>query len=87
MLSPLLFNLYLEEALKSKELLWKAASSQRLMAYADDLVIQGKDLGEIEKLVIELETLDGDWNLTVNHAKSEILAISETDKGPVKGIR
>ena len=26
-LSPLLFNIYLEEALKTKELLWKAASS------------------------------------------------------------
>jgi len=67
-LSPLLFNLYLEEALKTKEHLWKAATSQRLLAYADDLVLQGKDLAEIEQLVIELESLDEDWSLTVNHA-------------------
>ena len=83
-LSPLLFNMYLEEALKTKELLWQAATSQRLLAYADDLVIQAKDLKDIEILVTELESLDEAWNLTVNHAKSEILAIKETDETPIR---
>ena len=56
-LSPLLFNLYMEEALKTKGLLLKAATSQRLLAYADDLVIQGKDLTEMEQLIFELEKI------------------------------
>jgi hypothetical protein len=86
-LSPLLFNLYLEEALKTKELLWQAASSNRLLAYADDLVLQGKDLEEIEQLVDELESLDKDWNLTVNHSKSEVLAVNEADTKIIRGIK
>ena len=57
------------------------------MAYADDLVIQGKDLGELGNLISELESLDKDWNLTVNHSKSEILAVKENDNGPIKEIK
>jgi hypothetical protein len=34
-LSPTLFNVYLEEALKSKTLLWQAAQRGNLLAYAD----------------------------------------------------
>ena len=57
------------------------------MAYADDLLIQGKDLEELGNLINELEGLDEVWNLTVNHSKSEILALNETDMSPVKGIK
>ena len=57
------------------------------MAYADDLVIQGKDLDELGNLISELESLDKDWNLTVNHSKSEILAVKENDDRLIKEIR
>ena len=57
------------------------------MAYADDLVIQGKDLDELEILITELEGLDNVWNLTVNHSKSEILAVNENDMSTVKRIK
>ena len=57
------------------------------MAYADDLVIQGKDPEELRNIITELEGLDEVWNLTVNHSKSEILAVNETDMSPVKGIK
>ena len=57
------------------------------MAYADELVIQGKDLEELGNLINELEDLDEVWNLTVNHNKSEILVVNETDMSPVKGIK
>jgi hypothetical protein len=86
-LSPLLFNLYMEEALKTQEHLWRAATSQRLLAYADDLVIQGKDLAEIEEFIVELERLDEDWSLTVNHAKSEVLAVNDKDVTIVRRIK
>ena len=57
------------------------------MAYADDLVIQGKDLNELEQLISELESLDSDWSLTVNHSKSEILAANENDGSIIKGVK
>ena len=86
-LSPLLFNVYLEEALRTKERLWQAAISGRLMAYADDLVIQVKDLAELEAVIIDLEDLSGVWNLKINHSKCEILAHKEADLTiRVKGI-
>jgi hypothetical protein len=86
-LSPLLFNVYLEEALRTKERLWQAATSGRLMAYADDLVINGRDLGDLEAIVADLEELNDNWNLKINHSKREILAHKETDLTiPVKGI-
>ena len=56
------------------------------MAYADDLVIQGEDTEELGDLIIELESLDEVWNLTVNHSKSEILAVNETIVSPIRGI-
>ena len=77
----------MEEALRTKERLWQAATSGRLMAYADDLVICGKDLAELEVFIEDLEELNGDWNLKINHGKCEILAHKETDLTlPVKGI-
>ena len=57
------------------------------MAYANDLVIQGRDLEELGSIVNELEGLDEIWNLTVNHSKSEILAVNETDMSPLKEIK
>ena len=86
-LSPLLFNIYLEGALQSKERLWKAATSDRLMAYADDLVIQGKDLSELETLIADLEDLDKDWNLKINHNKSEILGNPEGELLTTRGVQ
>ncbi len=86
-MSPLLFNVYLEEALRSKERLWKAATSDRLLAYADDLVIQGKDIDELGEIISDLEGLDKDWNLKVNHNKSEILSQHVEELRTVRGVR
>ncbi len=63
------------------------ATNGRLLAYADDLVIQGKDLAELRAIIGDLEELNNDWNLKINHGKCEILAHKETDLTlPVKGI-
>jgi hypothetical protein len=50
-------------------------------------VIASRDLTEAELLIEELESLDEGWSLSINHAKSEILAISDTDAAPVRRIK
>ena len=56
-LSPVLFNVYLEEALGSSELLRKVRSRGDLLAFADDMLIMSNEREEIERTIHELACL------------------------------
>ena len=71
-LSPFLFNIYLEEAILSNSVLRDLALKGKLLAYADDLAIAG-DWQTVANAIDALLTLEGPYNLLVNKRKSEIL--------------
>jgi hypothetical protein len=56
-LSPVLFNVYLEEALNSSELLQGMRRRGDLLAFADDMLVMSSQKGEIEKAITELASL------------------------------
>ena len=50
-LAPMLFNVYLEEALKSNDHTWRYFTQDRGLAYADDLMMKTSSLKEIELII------------------------------------
>ena len=72
-LSPVLFNVYLEEALKSSNKLEEMRRRGDLLAFADDMLVMSNSQSEIEMVINELATLNVRWNLRLNKKKSEIL--------------
>ena len=72
-LSPVLFNVYLEEAIKSSKKLDEVRSRGDLLAFADDMLVMSNSQGEIEQIINELTSLQVKWNLKLNKRKSEIL--------------
>ena len=72
-LSPVLFNVYLEEALKSSRKLEDLRRRGDLLAFADDMLVMSNSQRDIEMVVEELATLNTNWNLRLNKKKSEIL--------------
>ena len=72
-LSPVLFNVYLEEALKSSRKLEDMRRRGDLLAFADDMLVMSNSQSEIEMVVEELATLNTNWNLRLNKKKSKIL--------------
>ena len=72
-LSPVLFNVYLEEALKSSDKLEEIRRRGDLLAFADDMLVMSNSQSEIEMVIEELATLNVKWNLRLNKKKSDIL--------------
>jgi len=73
-LSPVLFNVYLEEAIKSSKKLDEVRSRGDLLAFADDMLVMSNNIHEIEQIINELTSLQVKWNLKLNKKKSEILS-------------
>ena len=78
-LSPVLFNVYLEEALNSSELLQGMRRRGDLLAFADDMLVMSSQKGEIEKAITELASLQLKYNLRLNKKKSEILTAEKEE--------
>ena len=72
-LSPVLFNVYLEEALKSSKKLVGLIRRGDLLAFADDMLVMSNCQHEINEVIEELAKLNLEWNLRLNKKKSEIL--------------
>jgi hypothetical protein len=72
-LSPVLFNVYLEEAIRSSAKLDGVRSRGDLLAFADDMLVMANSQAEIEQIINELTALQVKWNLKLNKKKSEIL--------------
>ena len=84
-LSPVLFNVYLEEALKSSEKLEEVRRRGDLLAFADDMLVMSNNQHELEMIVNELTKLTSNWNLRLNKKKSEILTSENLIK--IGGVR
>ena len=72
-LSPVLFNVYLEEALKSSQKLEEVRKRGDLLAFADDMLVMTNNQSELTMIIDELGKLQLQWNLRLNKRKSEIL--------------
>ena len=72
-LSPVLFNVYLEEAIRSSAKLDGVRSRGDLLAFADDMLVMSNSRAEIEQIINEITALQVKWNLKLNKKKSEIL--------------
>ena len=72
-LSPVLFNVYLEEALKSSKKLVELIRRGDLLAFADDMLVMSDSQHEIEQVIQELAILNEKCNLRLKKKKNEIL--------------
>jgi hypothetical protein len=72
-LSPMLFNVYLEEALNSSPKLSELRKRGDLLAFADDMLILTNIQAEMLEAINELEGLAPEWSLKMNKDKSQIL--------------
>ena len=59
-MSPMLFNVYLEEALNTSSKLREAKQRGDFLAFADDMLLLTNSKAEMEELIQELEKLNGD---------------------------
>ena len=85
MLSPVLFNVYLEEAIRSSKKLEEVRSRGDLLAFADDMLVMSNQEAEVGMIIEELAKVQLEWNLRLNKKKSEILTSVEKEK--INGIR
>ena len=67
----MLFNIYLEEALNSSELLKGMRRRGDLLAFADDMLIMSNQRGEIEKAINEMASLQAKYNLKLGLGLTE----------------
>ena len=81
----MLFNVYLEEALKSSPKLEVVRKRGDHLAFADDMLIMTNNQNELVMVIEELTALQQKWNLRLNKKKSEILI--KEDVQEVGGIK
>ena len=84
-LSPVLFNVYLEDALDSSNILQCMRKRGDLLAFADDMLIMRNQKSEIEEAINGMASLQMKYNLRLNKKKSEILTSQKEYE--VNGIR
>ncbi len=84
-LSPVLFNVYLEEALKSSEKLEQVRRRGDLLAFADDMLVMSNNVAELTEIIEALAQLNTKWNLRLNKKKSEILTKEKLEE--VNGVK
>jgi Reverse transcriptase (RNA-dependent DNA polymerase) len=80
-----LFNVYLEEAIKSSQKLEEVRSRGDLLAFADDMLVMSNQRGELELIIDELTKLQHQWNMRLNKRKSEILTGESEEE--INGIK
>jgi Reverse transcriptase (RNA-dependent DNA polymerase) len=77
-MSPMLFNVYLEEALNTSQKLKDMRSRGDLLAFADDMLILTDSKAEMEEAIKELSKLEARWNLKLNKKKSQVITKDTT---------
>ena len=84
----MLFNVYLEEALKKSETLWKKFISGSLLAYADDICVMAQSANELKTIIKELRKME-ECRLHLNVSKCEILKLDQSPapQEEVEGIQ
>ena len=81
----MLFNVYLEEAIKSSRTLEDLRSRGDLLAFADDMLVCSNSQAEIVQVINEIEAWRGPFNLKINKNKSEVLTNDKADA--INGVR
>ncbi|MFN9905946.1 MAG: reverse transcriptase domain-containing protein, partial [bacterium] len=69
-LSPFLFNIYMDEALNSNRKLGRIKARGDLLAFADDMLVLTNSEPEMAEVIRHLDGLQADWNLRMNKKKS-----------------
>ena len=59
-------QLYLEEALKNKEDIWKYFNLGKTFAYADDVVIRIRRAAEMTAVMLELRKIEQEQGIKIN---------------------
>ena len=72
-LSPLLFNVYLDNALQTDAILKKSIGSGNLWAFADDILLTASGKSEMEQLIARMGNLKETHALVLNKAKSKVI--------------
>ena len=88
MLSPKLFNKYLEHALLSSPALASAVARGDIIAYADDIVILSKSKAMMERILDALEALQDSHGLSINKKKTVFISNKKEyrDLHEIRGI-
>jgi retron-type reverse transcriptase len=79
-LSPLLFNFYLDIALKSNQVLFDAILDEKLMAFADDIVLTFQSEIELKWLSNAMNSLSIKYGLHLHPKKSQFIYSGKTFK-------
>ena len=80
----MLFNVYLEEALGTKEKPKEMVRRGDLLAFADDMLILTYSKAEMTQAIKELDGLSEVWNLRLNKSKTQVL--TEDKQSDIAGI-
>ena len=92
-LSPLLFNLYIEQAVKeTKEKFGKGVTVQgeeiKTLRFADDIVILSESAKDLEDLLNGMDvTLKTDYKMSINKSKTKVMECSRVKSGEAGDIR
>ena len=81
----MLFNVYLEEAIKSSRTFEDLRSRGDLLAFADDMLVCSNSQAEIVQVINESEAWKGSFNLKINKNKSDVLTNDKVDA--INGVR
>jgi len=80
-----LFNVYLEEALKTSPKLEAVRKRGDLLAFADDMLVMSNSFADLSETIEALADLGLTWNLRLNKKKSEILTNEKLEE--VNGVK
>ena len=73
-LSPLLFNLYIDQLIRDLDnLQWKPLFKQQVFAYADDLLITGQTEFFVDSVKKAIVKWSDEFEIEVNYKKSAIM--------------
>ena len=81
----MLFNVYLDEAIKSSRTLEDLRSRGDLLAFADDMLVCSNSQAEIAQAIKEIDGWRGPFNLKINKNKSEILTNDKASD--IRGVK
>ena len=78
-LSPVLFNLVLQKVIQSIKMVPSGIKIGKeklnVLAYADDIVLIGKNEIEIRKLFVEMENIARKFGLGINQEKTKYIIV------------
>ncbi len=84
-LPPLLFKVYLEEALRFLQMQEQVRKHGDLLAFEDNMLLKFKSKVNVEEIISELGMLELSHNFRMNKKKSEILTAKDLEE--IAGVK